>query len=302
LSVHPAPGEGKDWSYVNYKKDCNGNTYSSLKEKFLADGHVTFRSCSLKPELVDAVSGYVGTIKTSRVGDAWVKEDSVRDLAVDPETVDFLGYLHGRQAFPFQTLNFPQATQQPVHSDVIHFDTLPVRGLMTAAWVALEDIHPDSGPLIYYSGSHKMGLWDIDELGIRLHTLSIKAEANTREIYEKKLQETIDRLGLKPSYGTIKKGETFVWAASLLHGGSKLNNPSLTRKSQVTHYFLTGAKKFWVPWKSITSIDHIRYMCIVPACTPSQHNLVDCGAMQVERFASRRHIQHQDTEIDCAPY
>jgi hypothetical protein len=48
-------------------------------------------------------------------------------------------------------------------------------------------------------------LWDIDELGIRLHTLSIKAEANTRDIYEKKLQETIDRLGLKPSYGTIKK-------------------------------------------------------------------------------------------------
>jgi hypothetical protein len=159
LSVHPAPGEGKDWSHLNYKKDCNGNTYSSLKEKFAADGHITFRSCSLKVEQVDAVSDFVGTIKTSRVGDAWVKEDSVRDLAVDPDTLDFLGYLHGRQAFPFQTLNFPLATQQPVHSDVIHFDTLPVRGLMTAAWVALEDIHPDSGPLIYYSGSHKMGKW-----------------------------------------------------------------------------------------------------------------------------------------------
>jgi hypothetical protein len=70
----------------------------------------------------------------------------------------------------------------------------------------------------------------------------------------------------------------------------------------VTHYFLTGAKKFWVPWKSITSIDHIRYMCVVPACTPTQHNFVDCGAMQVERFATRSHIKHQDTEIDCAPY
>ena len=61
--------------------------------------------------------------------------------------MEFLEYLHGgRRLFPYQTLNFPKGTQQPLHSDLVHFDTSP-RTLMTAAWVALEDMNPDNGPL-----------------------------------------------------------------------------------------------------------------------------------------------------------
>jgi hypothetical protein len=219
------------------KKDCSGKLYSELKSSFHLNGYVVFKSCSITPEVLNAASEFTGSIKTTRVGDAFMKEDSVLQLATDPDTLEFLGYIHNRGAFPFQTLNFPVATQQPTHSDVIHFDTLPTRGLMTAAWVALEDIHPDSGPLIYYPGSHKMGLWDVDELGIRLETNSVSAGGNTAPMYERKLQETIDRLQLQPAYGVLKKGESFVWAASLLHGGSKLNNPKLTRRSQVLLLF-----------------------------------------------------------------
>jgi hypothetical protein len=224
-----------DGSDLGNKKDCNGKLYSELKAAYLENGYSVFRSCSITPEVLNAASAYTGSITTGRVGDAFLKEDSVLQLATDPDTLEFLGYINNRGAFPFQTLNFPVATQQPTHSDVIHFDTLPTRGLMTAAWVALEDIHPDSGPLIYYPGSHKMGLWDVDELGIRLETNSVSANDNTRLIYERRLQETIDRLQLQPAYGVLKKGESFVWASSLLHGGSKLNNPKLTRRSQVTH-------------------------------------------------------------------
>jgi hypothetical protein len=224
-----------DGSDLGNKKDCNGKLYSELKAAYLENGYSVFRSCSITPEVLNAASAYTGSITTGRVGDAFLKEDSVLQLATDPDTLEFLGYINNRGAFPFQTLNFPVATQQPTHSDVIHFDTLPTRGLMTAAWVALEDIHPDSGPLIYYPGSHKMGLWDVDELGIRLETNSVSANDNTRLIYERRLQETIDRLQLQPAYGVLKKGESFVWASSLLHGGSKLNNPKLTRRSQVTY-------------------------------------------------------------------
>jgi hypothetical protein len=224
-----SPGE----SELDNKKDCNGKLYSELKAAYLENGYSVFRSCSISPDVLNAASAYTGAITTGRVGDAFITEDSVLQIATDPDTMEFLGYINSRGAFPFQTLNFPVATQQPTHSDVIHFDTLPTRGLMTAAWVALEDIHPDSGPLIYYPGSHKLGLWDVDELGVRLETNSVTAGDTTRSIYERKLQDAIDNLQLQPAYGLLKKGETFVWAASLLHGGSKLNDPKLTRRSQV---------------------------------------------------------------------
>jgi hypothetical protein len=285
-------GDLKDWSHLNSKNDCNNQSYPALKERFLAFGYVVFRSCSLNMGVVDQANNFVTKSKSNRIQDAWEKEDSVRDIAADPDTIQFLGYLHGRQAFPFQTLNFPVATQQRVHSDVIHFDTLPTRGLMTASWVALEDIHPDSGPLIYYPSSHSLGLWDMDELGIGLDTMSTKSGGpGVSDVYLLKLQETIDRLGLKPAYGTIKKGESFVWAASLLHGGSKLNDVKRTRKSQVTHYFLTGAKQYWVPRTSNTAVDQIYYRKDIPACAPTKHNLVDCGQLLLDRFVQRRKMQ-----------
>ena len=66
-------------------------------------------------------------------------------------------YIHDRGAFSFLTLNFRVGTQQLTHSDIVH---LPERGLMSAAWVALKDIHPDSCPLVWFPGSHKLVFWE----------------------------------------------------------------------------------------------------------------------------------------------
>ena len=37
-----------------------------------------------------------------------------------------------------------------------------------------------------------------------------------------------------------KAGEIIIWHGNLLHGGSKVLDNSLTRLSQVTHYFFEG--------------------------------------------------------------
>ena len=41
-----------------------------------------------------------------------------------------------------------------------------------------------------------------------------------------------------------KKGEILVWHANLLHGGGKVINTSLTRWSQVTHYYFKNCGYF----------------------------------------------------------
>ena len=200
----------------------------------------------------------------------------------------FIGYIHDNQgAFPFQTLNFKWGTQQEIHSDLVHFDTLPQRGLLTAAWTALEDIHPDSGPLVWYPKSHKMGYWDYDELGLRADARSLELSFFADyQRYEQTLKATIASIGLDPSYATLQRGESFIWASSLLHGGSPVKNTTLTRKSQVTHYYLNGATSYWQPRNSIPAINKYTYKCEIPVCVESGHT--NCLQKQLEMFRTRR--------------
>ena len=300
--------KGLSHDHLIGRKDCNGVPYSQLKDKFLKDGYVIFRSCSLErnQKLVDDAAEFTGTItdENHRRADAFATVPAVRDIATDSDTLEMLSYLHNRKAFPFQTLNFPKGTQQKIHSDAVHFDTLPERGLMTAAWVALEDIHPDSGPLVYYPGSHLYPLWDMDELGVRQEILNTRTEVNDYLIYERRLQEAIQKLGLQASFAPMKKGDTLIWAANLLHGGSKVNDPTRTRKSQVTHYFLTGAEKYWAPRHSVPSIDKFYYMCQVPNCKTVDVTHTDCAARNTQLFrqAQTNYIHEPDRGKCIGPW
>jgi len=102
--------------------------------------------------------------------------------------------------------------------------------------------------------------------------------------------------------GVMKKGESFAWSASLLHGGSKVKDPSRTRKSQVTHYFLTGAKKYWVPRKSAPSIDKIKYKCAIPACTPTKGAQTACATRHIELWKARKWVDFSKEDSDVCTF
>ena len=50
--------------------------------------------------------------------------------------------------------------------------------------------------------------------------------------------------GAKPVHFLPKKGQALIWDANLLHGGAPQTDRSLTRHSQVTHYFFEGCSYF----------------------------------------------------------
>jgi hypothetical protein len=83
---------------------------------------------------------------SQRVQDAWRFDENIRSLAANPAVMAMLAALYGRTPIPFQTLNFPVGTQQSMHSDHLHFNSVPDR-FMCGVWVALEDIDEDNGPL-----------------------------------------------------------------------------------------------------------------------------------------------------------
>jgi hypothetical protein len=188
-----------------------------------------------------------------RIQDAWQFNPDVRRIACNTSLLALLTKLYGRRAFPFQTLNFPVGTQQPVHTDSVHFSSIPER-FMCGVWVALEDIHPDSGPLIYYPTSHRWPIFVNEHLGVG-------SPANSRpsdnyEQYEELWRAEIEASGVAGMQLCAKKGEGLIWAANLLHGGARHVDPERTRWSQVTHYYFHDCAYF-VPLLSDPALGRI---------------------------------------------
>jgi hypothetical protein len=168
-----------------------------------------------------------------RLQDAWQTNPDVMAIAANQAVLDLLSKLYGRRAFPFQTLNFPVGTQQHYHSDSIHFSAIPER-FMCGVWLALEDIHPDAGPLTYYPGSHRWPILYNDVIG---RVNGVGSDFLAQAPYEKAWRALVEATGAQPEVFCARKGQALIWAANLLHGGSRQNDPARTRWSQVTHYY-----------------------------------------------------------------
>jgi hypothetical protein len=168
-----------------------------------------------------------------RIQDAWLIDDDVRAIAANSRVLALLEKLYGRRPFPFQTLNFPVGTQQHLHSDSIHFSSIPER-FMCGVWVAMEDVGPDAGPLTYLPGSHRWPILNNVMIGRRGFGASA---ASAQAPFEAAWNALIETSATKPEVFLARKGQALIWAANLLHGGSPQHDARLTRWSQVTHYY-----------------------------------------------------------------
>lgn len=199
-------------------------------------------------ERIDRITAFVGSrfdvdfadprsVKNSenglRVQDAWVYNEDIRAIAANSAVLGLLQKLYGRPAFPFQTLNFPVGTQQHLHSDAIHFSSVPER-FMCGVWLAMEDIGPDAGPLTYLPGSHRWPILNNVMIGRRgFGTTEGLAQAPFEAAWDALVQAS----KVEQETFLAKKGQALIWAANLLHGGSPQIDPTRTRWSQVTHYY-----------------------------------------------------------------
>ena len=172
--------------------------------------------------------------KTGRYPDAWRRHEAVRSLASNPVILGTLRRLFGREPFPFQTLNFNRGTEQPEHSDTIHFDSTPA-GYMAAVWVALEDIDANNGAVRVYPGTHRLPHLRVTDPS--------RTDAYTAE-YEPMVQRLIAERNLAGTEVYLRRGQALVWAANTLHGGTPVREAARTRRSQVTHYYFEGCEYF----------------------------------------------------------
>jgi len=171
----------------------------------------------------------------NRRQDAWFVSPEIKRLACHPKILELLAFLYGRPAIPFQTLDFLCGSQQPLHSDAIHFSCIPAR-FMCGVWVALEDVTLENGPLMYAEGSHALHDRQLFELGLWPKNLGGALGDNYAQ-YEDYIRAITTTGSFPLKRLTCRKGTALIWASNLLHGGSPITKPGATRMSQVTHYY-----------------------------------------------------------------
>ncbi len=176
---------------------------------------------------------------TYKLNDLFLESDTIRAMALDERLCGVIKALLRGDAMVFNSLTLERGSQQEFHFDTFYMPP-PVKNKMLAAWIALEDCHPDAGPLAYYPGSHKIPPY-------LFSNGKLNAIAEEMPKFREQIRTELQRRGMEPISFMPKRGDVLLWHAQMLHGGLPIKDPARTRKSLVCHYFRQGD---FPPWCS----------------------------------------------------
>lgn len=186
---------------------------------------------------------------SKRIFEEWKNSKNIAELTINKNLIDTLKFLYNRDPFPFSTINFIKGSNQPLHSDTLHFHSVP-QLWMCGVWVALEDVNESNGTLQIVPGSHKWEIYDYESLNL-LHPDNLEnGEAENYRYYENFLIDLIKTKKAKTKTVTLKKGQALIWAANMLHGGCNIEGITdleKTRLTQANHYFFYGCEEYYCP-------------------------------------------------------
>ncbi|WP_255142673.1 phytanoyl-CoA dioxygenase family protein [Synechococcus sp. EJ6-Ellesmere] len=129
----------------------------------------------------------------------------------------------------FQTMLFDHSVTRS-HQDWIYLDSRP-NGHLIAAWVALEDTHPEGIRFYVYPGSHNFSPHK-NYLNTTDHTM-----------YDGFLVEVdryLESSGLQVYAPPLNRGDIFFWSSRIIHGSAPGSNSSLRRRSIAAHFVPDG--------------------------------------------------------------
>lgn len=155
---------------------------------------------------------------------------TARNAIAAPIAVEFLSAIFGETPKAFQSLTFWNGSQQPIHKDTAYVQIHKNPMQLAASWLALEDIHPGTGELEYFVGSHRSP----DFLFGGKHKWLAEAPQD-HDAFLASLHEDSRQYGQPKSSFLACEGDILIWHADLAHGGSKITDPR-TRQSLVTHF------------------------------------------------------------------
>jgi hypothetical protein len=195
----------------------------------------------LSPELRDRVA---------KVSDLHYYFPDAQRIVFPAPVLRFLSQVYERPPVVFQSMSMRKGSEESLHLDTGPLTLTEPMGL-TAAWIALEDVSVGSGEFQFVPGSHRVP--EVLNNGVS------KGHHGDMTAYHHVLQSTLaecESRGLATQHFYARKGDVLIWHADLLHGGAKIANPRLTRKSLVCHYMPLGAMPTFYDFSKVSYLQY----------------------------------------------
>lgn len=129
------------------------------------------------------------------------------------------------------------STERDWHQDS-YLNPPHVGDYYAAIWVALDTIHPDSGPFQYVSGSHRWPQVTREKIldALEPHEKDHRWPKHSERILTPLFEAEIEKRGIPIVSHLAERGDVLIWHGRLMHRGSKANIPGMERRSLIAHY------------------------------------------------------------------
>jgi hypothetical protein len=188
-------------------------------------------------------------------------------LLFNPQLISFLCQRFGEEPVMRQPETGFYTRGTPDHTDSLDFKVEP-KGSEVRMWCALEDIHPDAGPVYFVPGSHKTIAERMEQevfserpelaellrsqLGPTTSAEFFQATQPLWRYVRARLSRVIEEKGLRREAHLLKKGDVVVFSSDVVHGTALCKNTELTRRYMVAYWAARSAKwyhsrSYWGP-------------------------------------------------------
>ena len=164
--------------------------------------------------------------------------EELKELALHRPLTTVLRELIGDEMGLHLTLTGWISTERNFHQDT-YLNPSDLWSYYLAAWIALDDIHADSGPFQFVRGSHTWNVLRREKLFSHLTREERESPmwpTFTQEWVSQACEREIERRGARVEEFVPNGGDVLIWHSNLIHRGSVPRNENLVRKSLIAHY------------------------------------------------------------------
>lgn len=173
--------------------------------------------------------------------------------------------LYSEPAVLVQSMYFEGNPGTWPHQDSYYLDA-DTPGMLTGAWIALEDIDAQAGRFYILPGSHRANV------ASNAGNLSIGVN---HDRYKRIIHDLVESRRSDIAAPILRRGDVLLWSSRTVHGAAAPINAQITRNSYTAHFIPSSAR-------------FMRYECIPVAIDPSEvggHRI--CRPKDQSRFINR---------------
>ncbi len=165
----------------------------------------------------------------------YTRHPALAALCTSAPVVKALEELIGEPAGLHLNLTGWVSTERSFHVDS-YLNPSHVGEHYAAVWMALDTVHPDSGPFQCVPGSHRWPVVTREKIGNYVNLMDPLWPTHSEVVLEPLYTAEIDRRGAELFTYLPERGDCLIWHPRLVHQGSRPNIPGIQRRAVISHY------------------------------------------------------------------